>query len=295
MSNLINTGERQHADSFDMNALEHLHRYAIAASICGGLEVLDIASGEGYGSNILASAAKSAVGVDINEDAIAHASKKYVKPNLRYIAGSADRIPLPDHSVDRVVSFETLEHHDRHEEMFSEIKRVLRPGGLLMISTPDKLNYTDTPKQINEFHVKELYLDEFRALAQKHFKRVSMYYQRVDYFGLIVPEFPGSHPFRFFKGDFQNLETSNTLPEAIYNICLASDVDLPESIISAYSGHSIYESLRIRAGDQAEEIERLQKILDNARNEIGNLTKSPAFMVGRAITAPYRMLRSLFN
>jgi len=295
MSNLINTGERQHADSFDMNALEHLHRYAIAASLCGDLEVLDIASGEGYGSNILAGAAKSVVGVDISEDAIAHASKKYVKPNLRYIAGSAAHIPLPDHSVDRVISFETLEHHDRHEEMFSEIKRVMRPGGLLMISTPDKLNYTDTPKQLNEFHVKELYLDEFRALAQKHFKEIAMYYQRVDYFGLIVPESPESHPFRFFKGDFQSIETSNTLPDAIYNICLASDGDLPEPIVSAYSGHSIYESLRIRSGDQSEEIKRLQKILDNARNEIGDLTKSPAFTIGRAITAPYRIFRNLFN
>lgn len=295
MDNLSNTGERQHADSFDMNALEHLHRYAIAASLCCGHEVLDIASGEGYGSNILAGTAKSVIGVDISEDAIAHSGKKYARHNLRYISGSADRIPLPDHSVDRVISFETLEHHDRHEEMFFEIKRVLRPGGLLMISTPDKLNYTDTPKQHNEFHVKELYLDEFRALAQRHFRHISMHYQRVDYIGLIVPESLGNYPFRFFKGGFQDLETSSTLPEPIYNICLATDGDLPEPSISAYSGHPIHESLRIRAGDQAEEIDRLQKILGNARNEIDDLRKSPAFMVGRAITAPYRMLRNLFN
>jgi 2-polyprenyl-3-methyl-5-hydroxy-6-metoxy-1,4-benzoquinol methylase len=65
-----------------------------------------------------------------------------------------------------VVSFETLEHHDKHDEMFLEIKRILRPGGLLLMSTPEKLFYTDLPNVQNEFHVKELYLEEFRDLGK---------------------------------------------------------------------------------------------------------------------------------
>src|SRR5215207_9384045 len=154
---LPDTGERLHTDVCDNNTLEHLHRYGIALDFCRGRRVLDVASGEGYGSNLLASVAEGVKGVDISEDAVSHARLKYRRPNLEYLQGSADAIPLPDASIDTVVSFETIEHHDRHAEMLAEIKRVLRPNGVLVISSPDKLNYTDIPGVINPFHVKELY------------------------------------------------------------------------------------------------------------------------------------------
>ncbi len=136
--------ERLSPDTFSMSSVEHLHRYALAADICGGKDVLDIASGEGYGSNLLAQAAKTVIGVDISTEAIDQAKAKYVRPNLRFLRGAADAIPLDSSSIDVVVSFETLEHHDKHEEMLSEIKRILRPNGLLIISTPDKRFYSDT-------------------------------------------------------------------------------------------------------------------------------------------------------
>lgn len=295
MKNLINTGERQHTDAFDMNALEHLHRYALAGSLCHDLEVLDIASGEGYGSNILSRSAKSVFGVDISEDAIAHATKKYNQPNLRYLVGSADKIPLPDNSLDRVVSFETLEHHDKHEEMFLEIKRVLRPDGILIISTPDKLNYTDKPKQRNEFHVKELYLDEFRTLAKKYFANCAMYYQKTGYFGIIAPEVSGRYQFHYIEGDFQQSKVSRTIPGATYNICLASDNALPEPIISTYSGNVIYETLLSLSNDQTEKIARLQLIFENSRKEIDRLRASATFKIGSLITGPFKLARSFLN
>lgn len=292
---LPSTGERLMTETFDRYAIEHLHRYAIATSLCENLNVLDIASGEGYGSNLLAGVAKTVHGVDISEDAILHAKAKYIRGNLNYLVGSADRIPLPQHSMDRVISFETLEHHDLHEEMFAEVKRVMRADGLLMMSTPDKLNYTDVPKQRNEFHVKELYLEEFRTLAQRHFKHVAILFQEVSYFGLIVPETAGSYPFRYYNGDFDHIETNATLPRPVYNICLASDTELPETIASVYSGQRVLETMLKQFEAFEAKVTYLQSIVDNAHSEIRNLTTSPSYQLGRAITSPYRLIRNVLK
>lgn len=292
VSALPSTGERLLTENFDKYSVEHLHRYAIATSLCKNLDVLDIASGEGYGSNLLASVAKAVHGVDISKVAIEHAKAKYIKCNLNYVVGAANLIPLPPESVDRVISFETLEHHDLHEEMFAEIKRVMRMGGLAMISTPDKLNYSDIPKQNNEFHVKELYLEEFRALAQKYFKHVSILHQEVGYFGLITPETPNSYPFRYYYGDFDHLEINSTIPKSVYNICLASDTELPDMTVSVYSGNLVMDIMR---EEQLFEVTNLQSVLQNARSEIRNLTASPSYLIGRAITYPYRLIRNIIK
>ncbi|MGZ8944505.1 MAG: class I SAM-dependent methyltransferase [Methylococcaceae bacterium] len=290
-NNLTNTGERLLTESFDRYTLEHLHRYAIAMSLCKNLEVLDIASGEGYGSNLLASVAKAVHGVDISEDAIEHAKAKYIRCNLDYVVGAANLIPLPPKSVDRVISFETLEHHDLHEEMFSEIKRVMRTDGLAIISTPDKLNYSDIPKQNNEFHVKELYLEEFRTLAQKYFKHVVILYQEVGYFGIITPETPKSYPFCYYNGDFDHVEINSTIPKSVYNICLASDTELPEMMVSVYSGHIVLDAML----EQLIKATSLQTILKNAHSEIRDLTTSQSYLIGRAITYPYRLIRNIIK
>jgi ubiquinone/menaquinone biosynthesis C-methylase UbiE len=146
--------------------VEHMHRYLVAARLCQGARVLDIACGEGYGSFALSRTAASVIGVDISDEAVQHARAAYSDraDNLQFVAGSAAAIPLGDASVDMVVSFETIEHHDQHEAMVREIKRVLRPGGLLVISSPNKHEYSDVTGYSNPWHVKELYLDEFEAL-----------------------------------------------------------------------------------------------------------------------------------
>jgi ubiquinone/menaquinone biosynthesis C-methylase UbiE len=111
--------------------LEHRHRCLLAHEFCHGKDVLLLASGEGYGSAMLSSVAISVVGVDIARDAVSHSQRTYARQNLRFMVGSCAEIPLPNASIDVVVSFETLEHHDLHDEMMAEVKRVLRPGGLL--------------------------------------------------------------------------------------------------------------------------------------------------------------------
>jgi len=96
--------------------LEHMHRYYFAGQLVAGKVVLDIASGEGYGSAFLAQSADRVIGVDISTDAVAHASAKYSRENLEYLVGTCSGIPLAGGSVDVVVSFETIEHHDERAD-----------------------------------------------------------------------------------------------------------------------------------------------------------------------------------
>ncbi len=166
--------------------LEHYHRYLLASKFAAGKKVLDIACGEGYGSNLIADVAASVIGVDISRKTIKHAKTHYHKSNLKFMQGSCADIPLKKNSVDLVVSFETIEHHDQHEEMMREIKRVLKSDGILIISSPDKKEYSDIPNYTNQFHVKELYLSEFDNLIKRRFKNVSMLGQRVKFGSLIA-------------------------------------------------------------------------------------------------------------
>jgi SAM-dependent methyltransferase len=206
-------------------AVEHWHRYFIAARLVAGKRVLDIASGEGYGSHLLAQTAASVVGVDISADAVQHASEAYRSENLRFLTGSCAAIPLPDASVDAVVSFETLEHHGQHEEMLAEIKRVLVPGGLCVISTPDRIVYSEIPNYSNPYHVKELTEREFGDLMARHFARHCILGQRFLLGSILTGTEEGLIYFR--QDDFS--QPPQELPLAPkYLVALASDGDLPK-------------------------------------------------------------------
>ena len=232
-SPLVATGERLMTDNRTQNVPEHLHRYALACELARGLDVLDIACGEGYGTMLLAKHAASAVGVDVAPEAVAHAAQKYVCRNLRFLQGSAISIPLPASSVDVVVSFETIEHLREHDEMIGEIRRVLRPGGKLIISSPDKRYYTDATGHANPFHLRELYCDEFHSLLGRHFKYTTLFLQRIVYGSLIIPQnaVPG---FTEYRGDFGGFTAEQTLREAMYNVIVASDQPLSEWPISLW-------------------------------------------------------------
>lgn len=161
-------------------AYEHLHRYIWASSLVKDKRVLDLASGEGYGANTLADHASFVCGVDIAEDVVRHASEKYARPNLQFLKGSATRVPISEsHSFDVIVCFEALEHIEQHDELLQEIKRLLRPGGLCLVSTPNKEIYSVDKGLPNPFHLKELTFAEFNALLTRYFSNVSYLGQRV--------------------------------------------------------------------------------------------------------------------
>jgi GT2 family glycosyltransferase/SAM-dependent methyltransferase len=224
---MVFTGERFVPEARGDIELEHLHRYLQACEIATGKTVLDMASGEGYGSAMLANVAEKVIGVDISAEAVQHARKRYPKENLTYMVGNCADVPLPDASVDLVVSFETIEHHDRHQEMMREIKRVLRPEGLLLISSPDRYYYSIEPEYQNPFHVKELYEHEFKQLLECHFKNTSYYGQRVLYASAILAKSSTSPvvSYRQENGIIKNMPGSLN---PVYWIALASDVPLPE-------------------------------------------------------------------
>ena len=105
----MDPGERFTTDTTGQIDVEHLHRYFLARELTRGVDVLDIAAGEGYGSAFLAQTASSVIGIEMNRAAVEHARAAYVAQNLRFEQGSTQSIPLPDQSIDCVVSFETIE------------------------------------------------------------------------------------------------------------------------------------------------------------------------------------------
>lgn len=218
------TGERYLPEIGGDIELEHLHRYIIAAQFVVGKKVLDIASGEGYGSDKLAAFANYVIGVDIDVDAVTHARSTYRKANLEFRVGSASAIPVETATIDVVVSFETIEHHEQHEKMMVEIKRVLRPGGLLIISSPNRRYYSLEANYSNPHHVKELFTDEFESLLHRFFGNVQIFGQRVVYGSLVAPQKAGVT--RFLSLSEEN--EVEGLSKPVYDLAFASDMALLE-------------------------------------------------------------------
>ncbi|MCM2355686.1 MAG: class I SAM-dependent methyltransferase, partial [Arenimonas sp.] len=162
-------------------ALEHWHRYALARALAPGRRVLDAACGEGYGSALMARAGATVLGVDLSGEAVAHARARYGDvPGLRFETGDATALDaLPDAGFDLVLSFETLEHVQAQEAMLDGFARLLAPGGLLLVSTPDKRVYTDLAGTVNPHHVRELYRDQFEALLAPRFPARRLFGQKL--------------------------------------------------------------------------------------------------------------------
>ena len=182
------TGERFVPGARGEIWIEHWHRYHFASRFVAGKRVLDAACGEGYGAALLGRQAAHVTGVDLSPDAIAHARAAYASDRVEFLEGSCTRLPVADASIDVAVSFETLEHIREQEEFVDELARVLKPGGVLLLSCPNRREYSDERGFSNEFHVKELYRDELEALVKRRFAEVAWYGQRPSFFSLIAPE-----------------------------------------------------------------------------------------------------------
>ena len=220
------TGERMTTAIEGEIEFEHFHRYCLARDLCPGLDVLDVASGEGYGSSILSNVARSVIGVDVDLAAIAHARTTYGWENLRFVQGSALDLPLGDASVDAVVSFETLEHVREHARFMAEVKRVLRPGGKLIVSTPERAVYSARGEPVNKYHLLELTVAEFDSLLRANFRHVGILSQRAILVSLIVKT-EGAGPWRSYeRRSLECAEASGGLTRAPFLVAIASDEEI---------------------------------------------------------------------
>jgi len=220
------TGERYLPEVKGEIEIEHLHRYLLACELSKNKIILDIACGEGYGSAKLAVKAKEVIGVDISPEAIQHAKQKYNKKNLSFKIGNCSNIPLKNKSVDMIVSFETIEHHNEHDKMLKEIKRVLKKGGVLIMSSPDKLNYSEKPNYNNPFHVSELYEEQFKELISNYFKNSVFYGQRVLYGSNILSESKSTLT-KVYNQEGDIIKDKQGMTNSIYWLTVASDSKIP--------------------------------------------------------------------
>ncbi len=169
------TGERVEEKQwkFDLRFADHLARYDLAKPICKDKVVLDIACGTGYGTYTLAQVAQKIDGVDIDKESVELAQKQYTLPNLTYTVGDGTTIPFADNMFDVVISFETIEHIVEYHHFLDEIHRVLKPGGVLLMSTP---NYKGELVK-NTYHVTNFDTNTFVGSVKQHFNVEKIFYQ----------------------------------------------------------------------------------------------------------------------
>lgn len=267
------TGERLETFITNDAMLEHLHRYIISHELVKGLSVLDIACGEGYGTNLLAKSAKEITGIDIDENTIIHAQKTYTSKNLIFKKGSITNIPEPENKFDVIVCFETLEHIDEHEKALTELKRVLKQEGIIIISTPDKKYYSGIPNYHNPFHKKELYEHEFKSLITSFFKYSRYYSQRSLAASLILEEDENSIK-TFFTGDYDSIKEQTSF-YGVFKIAVASDNQIPDINTGLFFHKKNISTLLY---DEAE-----------------NVKKTKTYITGNLVLSPLKLIQSLFK
>ena len=158
---------------------EHLHRYALAQSLAAGRDVVDLGCGEGYGAHRLSLVARSVRAVDLAAEAVSAARVRYAASHLRFLVGDATHTGLEDASADLVVAFEIYEHLENPADLLAEARRLLRPGGLLLVSTPNRAVYSEARGYQNPFHRHEADRQEFARALRLHFPQVRLHGQRI--------------------------------------------------------------------------------------------------------------------
>ena len=163
------TGERVIPGQGDVDLFnEHRARYLFARNFSSGKMVLDAACGVGYGSALLAENARLVFGVDLAREAIEYARQSFGSPKVHFAQSDCLVLPFRSGQFELVVAFEIIEHLDA-EPFLAELRRVLHPSGLLILSTPNRLYYTEDRGEINPFHRREFSYPEFEEILQPLF------------------------------------------------------------------------------------------------------------------------------
>jgi ubiquinone/menaquinone biosynthesis C-methylase UbiE len=152
----------------------HLARYEFAAKYALDRQIADIACGTGYGSALLGqpACASKVMGIDIDAEAVAYANRNHSCERVSFVVASGDATPLADASVDLVVSFETIEHVPDDQRLLKEFHRILKPGGLMICSTPN-----EWPLEIMEHHLRVYDRRSFEEIISRFFELREMWNQ----------------------------------------------------------------------------------------------------------------------
>lgn len=242
---------------------EHLHRYALARSLAAGKRVLDAACGEGYGSALVAQAAAHVIGVDVDQPTVDAARLRYAgRDNLEFVQSSVTRLPLPDASVDFIVSFETIEHLPAPDQpaMIAEFARVLKPGGMLLLSSPNRPEYSESRNYVNPFHLHELDRTELADLLTA-FPAQRWLHQRMWQGSTLWSE-DASGASALWSGNAERIEAC-AAPPAMYFVVLAAreKASLPSELPRFSLFADVNETERRRSEHQASEVLRLDDLL----------------------------------
>ena len=181
----MHTGERVNPDFPDANFQNHFKVYKFLEQFAKDNDVLDVGCGTGYGAAYLRTAAKSVIGIDLSKSAIRFARKRY--PETQTLVMDAHSLQLQPQSVDLVVSTENFEHLRDQEKSLQELIRVLRPGGMCFIATPNR----QLSRGTNPYHTHEFTASELEVLLSRYFAEVEVWpsmLQDLDAKRLVKPD-----------------------------------------------------------------------------------------------------------
>lgn len=181
-----------------------LTRYQLAAQYAQDKVILDAGCGSGYGSEELAKAgAKKVYGVDLVPDSIVYSRIQHHHQNLVFRQGDLTNLDFPGNFFDLICAFEVVEHIKDYPKALAEFYRILKPGGLLIISTPNKAVYSpDTKKPFYPFHYYEFYLNDLKKML-KNFQIKKLQGQYIK--GRKMMLYSPWSPKRFIRIIFANL------------------------------------------------------------------------------------------
>ena len=154
---------------------EFIYDWAIGR-LDSGVNLLEVGCGEGYGTNMFAKKVKSVMGLDLNFEAVEHARGRYAADNCSFSTYDGHRFPFETESFDAAVSFQVIEHTDDDAMFVAEISRVLKRGGTLLMTTPNRLLRLDPgQKPWNRYHKREYGPDDLKQVLQQNFSDVQVH------------------------------------------------------------------------------------------------------------------------